>query len=462
MLPIRDDIFREYDIRGVIGKDFDDQWVEILGKALGTYFRNRGWDRAVIGHDCRRTSPTYQDCLLKGLCSAGIDVTFLGHVSTPVFYFAASILNFQAGVMITASHNPPQFNGFKVWGGTSTLYGRQIRDILAIMQSGTFARGQGIAAYHDITPTYVDNLANRVKPGKTMRPVKVVLDGGNGSGGPVTAAVLRKAGAEVTELYCTPDGTFPNHHPDPTIDKNMSDLKEQVKHVGADLGIGLDGDGDRIGAVTEKGEMLYGDQLTAILAREELARNPGAIIVGDVKCSHLMFRDIEQHGGRAVMSATGHSLMKARIKELGAPLGGELSGHMFFFGAYLGFDDATYAALKLVEIVSKADKPLSRFLEDWPVTHSTPEIHLPCPDQHKAAVVAKAQETFSALYDTATIDGARCTFADGWALVRASNTQPVLTLRFEAETRERLDELREMIEPPVRRWVREIAEKEAL
>lgn len=454
MLPIRGEIFREYDIRGIIGKDFDEEWVETLGCALGTFFKNRGQDRAIVGHDCRRTSPEYQTRIIKGLCSTGVDVTFLGHTSTPGFYFAASTLNFQAGVMITASHNPPQFNGFKIWGGNSTIYGQQIQDILALMRSGQFAKGSAIAAYHDIAPSYIENLASRVTLG---RPIKVVLDGGNGSGGPVTAAMLRKAGAEVIELYCEPDGDFPNHHPDPTIEKNLTDLMQRVQEEGADLGIGLDGDGDRLGAVTEKGKMLYGDELTAILAREELARNPGATIVGDVKCSHRMYRDIEEHGGKPVMSATGHSLMKARLRELGAPLGGELSGHIFFFGDYLGFDDASYAALKLVEIVSKADKPLSRFLEGWPPTCSTPEIHLPCPEADKAAVIARAQKEFSALYDTQTIDGARCTFADGWALVRASNTQPVLTLRFEAETAERLDQLREMIEAPVRQWIEETA-----
>lgn len=455
MLPIHSDIFREYDIRGVIGKDFDDEWVEVLGKALGTYFLNQGHDRALVGHDCRATSPGYQERMVKGLCSTGIHTTFAGHVSTPAFYFGAVTLDFPAGVMITASHNPPQFNGFKIWSGRSTLYGQQIQNILRIMQSGDFARGRGVAAFHDIVPSYMDDLVGRADMGDT--PVKVVLDGGNGSGGEITAAILRKAGAEVIELYCEPDGSFPNHHPDPTIAENMRDLGHKVVETGANLGIGLDGDGDRIGAVTEQSDLLHGDQLTAILAREQLARTPGATIVGDVKCSHRMFRDIERHGGKAVMSATGHSLMKARIRDLGAPLGGELSGHIFFFGDYHGFDDATYAALRLVEIVSKADKPLSRFLEDWPATHSTPEIHLPCPDKHKAAVISRAQKEFSARYETTTMDGARCTFPDGWALVRASNTQPVLTLRFEAETSQRLAELRELIETPVRQWVEDLA-----
>jgi phosphomannomutase/phosphoglucomutase len=320
------------------------------------------------------------------------------------------------------------------------------------MASGEFATGAGVVCDHDIVPAYLDDLAARLCP---ARPVKVVLDGGNGAGGLICAELLRRLGAEVVELYTEPDGDFPNHHPDPLIEANLADLKAAVLREGAELGLALDGDADRIGVVDEKGRMVYGDEVLAIFARDVLAGSPGATILADVKCTQRLFREIESLGGHPLMSVTGHSVVKARMIETGARLGGELSGHMFFADRYYGFDDAIYAAARTVEIVSKRPGPVSGFLAHWPVAHSTPEIHVPCPEAHKFEVVGRAVDHFSALYDTITVDGVRVVFPDGWGLVRASNTQPLLVLRFEAESEARLAEIRALVEEPVRRWIAE-------
>lgn len=453
MKEINQHIFRAYDIRGIVDKDFDTEWVRVLGRACGTYFLERGWSRAILGHDCRASSSDYQEALAQGLAETGLDVVCLGQVSTPVFYFAAKHLNFSAGVMITASHNPSEYNGFKVWGGQSTIHGPEVRAICDIMQAGEFPSGSGLISVHDILPTYQEDLLSRVS---LARPVKVVVDGGNGAAGDLTADILEAAGAEVIRLYCEPDGAFPNHHPDPVVEANVEDLKALVVESGADLGIGLDGDGDRIGAVDEIGRLMYGDQLLAIYARDLLKTLPGAGVVADVKCSHLLFKDVEDHGGKAEMCITGHSIVKSRMIETGAAIGGEMSGHMFFFHGYHGFDDATFGALRLVEILSKTDTPLSEQLADWPITFNTPEIRMDCPECIKFAVVSRAQDHFKQQYDVIDMDGARVEFGDGWGLVRASNTQGALVLRFEAESEHRLAELREIMETPIRRWVEEL------
>lgn len=452
MKSINAGIFRAYDIRGVVDRDFDAEWVETLGKACGTFFLRNGWKRAIVGHDCRLSSPGYSESLSRGLTSTGMDVVSLGSVSTPLFYFAARHLDFHAGVMVTASHNPPDQNGFKIWGGESTLYGEDITTVRDIMTSGDFIEGAGLFSTHDILPSYADELLALVN---FKRPLKVVVDGGNGTSGDITADILRRAGADVTCLYCHPDGTFPNHHPDPVIEEYAEDLKAKVLDVGADLGIGLDGDGDRIGVVDEGGRLLYGDQLLAIYARELLREAPGSTVLGDVKCSHLLFRDIEEHGGLPEMCRTGHSIIKARMKETGAALGGEMSGHIFFGRELHGHDDATFGALRIAEIVSGGDSPLSRYLEDWPEMFNTPEIRMACPDALKFEIVHKAQKYFAKEYEVIDIDGARVVFSDGWGLIRASNTQAVLVLRFEAESHARLLEIRRIIEAPLERWLTE-------
>ncbi|NJB67878.1 phosphomannomutase/phosphoglucomutase [Desulfobaculum xiamenense] len=455
MKAVNQEIFRAYDIRGVVDVDFDAQWVETLGKACGTYFKRHGYTRAVVAHDCRHSSPQYQKSIISGLTSTGVDVLFLNMVATPLFYFGCKTLGYKAGVMITASHNPPEFNGFKVWAGETTIHSEEIQEIYRIMAAGQFETGNGVAAEHDIVPSYLDELAAQIK---LKRPVRVVLDGGNGAAGEVCRELLQRVGAEVIDQYCEPDGDFPNHHPDPIVPKYMTDLIARVKKEGAELGIGLDGDGDRIGVIDEKGDMIYGDKLLTIFARSVLERIPGATVIGEVKCTHLMYADIAAHGGVPIMGQTGHSLIKARMQQTGAQLAGEMSGHMFFADRYYGFDDGCYAALRIVEIVSgKPGVALSTYLADWPVTYNTPEIRTDCPDAIKFDVVRRAQDHFRKLYDIIDVDGVRITFPDGWGLLRASNTQPVLVLRFEAESPERLEEIRKVIEVPLAQWIREMS-----
>lgn len=453
MKPVNPGVFRAYDIRGVVDRDFDSEWVEVFGRACGTYFRARGLTRACLGRDARHSSPAYMEACARGLAATGMDVVVLDMVPTPVFYFACVHLKIPAGIIVTASHNPPEYNGFKVWAGTTTIYGDEITAIRDIMAAGTFAVGRGLVSRHDIVPTYVETLAGLIR---LERPVKVVLDGGNGSSGLVCAALLRAVGAEVEELYTEPDGDFPNHHPDPTIPENMRDCAERVRATGAQAGLGLDGDGDRIAVADETGRLLLGDELAALLARQTLGEAPGATILGDVKCSHRYFRDIEAHGGRALMSATGHSLMKAKLAETGAAFAGEMSGHMFFGHRFFGFDDALYAAARVCEILAASSVPLSRMLDDWPATHNTPEIRMELPEECKFPLVARAVEHFGAKYAATTIDGIRIDFPDGWALVRASNTQNVIVLRFEAETAEGLARMRAEVEGALAGWLEEM------
>ncbi|MEA4856398.1 phosphomannomutase/phosphoglucomutase [Solidesulfovibrio sp.] len=453
MKPVLPGVFRAYDIRGLVDVDFDPDWVERLGRAAGTFFLRRGHSQAVVGHDCRLTSPQYQARLAVGLAACGLDVTCLGMVATPVFYYGVKALGRKAGIMVTASHNPPEFNGFKVWAGETTIHTEAIRELYDIMAAGEFASGTGVVCEHDIRPSYVEHIAEQMT---LPRPVKVVVDGGNGAGGLLCAEVLRQSGAEVVPLFCEPDGRFPNHHPDPVLLENVADLAGRVVETGADFGVGLDGDADRIGVVDAAGRLLYGDQVLAIYARSVLAVHPGATVIGEVKCSHLLYKDIAAHGGQPIMAATGHSLIKSRMRETGALLAGEMSGHMFFADRYYGFDDGLYAAARLAEIVAASDVPLGEMLADWPATVNTPEIRLDCPDAIKFDVVKRAKAHFRERYEVIDVDGVRLTFPDGWGLLRASNTQPVLVLRFEAETPERLAEIRRIIEEPVAGWIAQI------
>jgi phosphomannomutase/phosphoglucomutase len=450
MKPLSPGIFRAYDVRGIVDVDFDPDWVEEFGRACGTYFARSGYRQVVIGHDCRLSSPEYQARLAAGLAGTGCDVTCLGMVPTPVCYFAVKSLGRRAGVMITASHNPPQFNGFKVWSGETTIHTEAIQELRAVMEARAFLSGRGLVCTFDPKPAYIEHLVDQAN---VSRRLKIVVDGGNGAGGLLCAEVLRQAGATVIPLYCEPDGRFPNHHPDPTLPENVADLARRVVAEGADCGVGLDGDADRLGVVDEHGTLLYGDQVLALLARSVLASHPGATVIGEVKCSHLLFNDIAAHGGVPIMAAAGHSLIKARMRETGAVLAGEMSGHLFFADRYFGFDDAIYAAMRLAEILAATDRPLSALLDDWPQTATTPEIRVDCPDAVKFQVVDTAKAFFQDRYPMVDVDGIRLTFPDGWALVRASNTQPALVLRFEADTPQRLDELRALVETPVREWI---------
>lgn len=436
---INKDVFREYDIRGVVETDLTLDFVEQLGQAIGTYAREHAVDKLSLGHDCRLSSEKFRDALSRGLNLAGIDVIDIGLCTTPLLYFSIRHLDIGGGVMITGSHNPPEFNGFKICIGPDTIYGEEIQQLLRIMENQTFSSGAGAINHVNISSAYNDYLFNNIE---IKAPFTVALDGGNGTGGLFALPLLRRFGCRVLDIYCDPDGHFPNHFPDPTVPENLDDLVRVVAEGKADLGIGYDGDADRIGVVTDKGEILWGDVLLLLFSRFVLQENPGATIIGEVKCSQKLYDDISAHGGHPIMWKAGHSLIKGKMKEEHALLAGEMSGHVFFADRYFGYDDAIYASLRLLEILSKTGKKLSELLSDVPKTYSTPEIRVDCPDAIKFRVVEAVKAYFQDKYEMINIDGLRITFQDGWGLLRASNTQPVLVLRFESKTEKGLEEIR--------------------
>ncbi len=437
------EIFREYDIRGIAGKDMTAEDVELIGRGVGTYLRTRGHTRLSVGRDCRTTSPGYAQKVISGLRAAGCDVTDIGVCPTPVFYFSIQHLKMEGGVMVTASHNPKEYNGFKLCIDLDSIHGEQIQEIRKIIEAGNFVHGDGALASADVTAAYRSFVENNIN---ITRPLKVGVDAGNGTAGVVAVPILESFNCEVHALYCEMDGTFPNHEADPTVAKNMQDLIATVKSKGLDVGIGYDGDGDRIGIIDENGRMIYGDKLIIIFAREILSRQPGATFISEVKCSQVMYDDIRRHGGRAIMWKTGHSRIKQKMKEEKAALAGEMSGHMFFADRYFGYDDAIYASCRLLEILSNTGKKVSELIADVPETFSTPEIRVECPDAKKFGVVERVTEHFRKTHNIIDIDGVRVLFDDGWGLVRASNTQPALVLRFEALSEKRLQEIRDLIE----------------
>ncbi|MBC8284458.1 MAG: phosphomannomutase/phosphoglucomutase [Nitrospinae bacterium] len=431
-------IFREYDIRGIVGSDLTPDSVISIGKAIGTFIRRGGGKTMVVGRDVRSSSVEFRDILSKALNSTGCDVIDIGMVPTPVTYFALHHFNADGGVMITGSHNPPEFNGFKISQGVHSLYGEKVQQLKGLIEANDFESGTGNTKQQDVQGDYMEKICSTLK---ISRNVKVVVDGGNGCFGIVGPDLLRKMGQTPIELFSEPDGTFPNHHPDPTVAKHLTHLIEKVRSEKAELGIGFDGDADRIGVVDEKGNVLWGDQLLILFARDILSRNPGATIVGEVKCSQNLYQDIEKHGGVPVMAAAGHSLIKNKMRETGALLAGEMSGHICFADNYYGFDDAVFAACRVLQIVANSKQKVSEMLADLPKTAYTPEIRIDCPDEKKFEIVRELTETFRAKYDVIDIDGVRVNFDDGWALIRASNTQAILVLRFEAVNEERLKEL---------------------
>jgi phosphomannomutase/phosphoglucomutase len=454
MAAISSTIFREYDIRGLVNQDLTEEAVRLVGCALGTEVREKGGRRVVVGRDCRESGPRFALAMFEGLRSTGVDVTDLGVVPTPLTYFAAATLPVDGLVMITGSHNPPEYNGLKVGVGKSTLHGDAIQALLRRIQAGRFAEGSGSLDTHDIVAPYLAYVRENLKFGS--RKLKVVVDAGNGTGGVIAVPLFRSMGIDVVPLFVEMDGRFPNHHPDPTVEKNLEFLKAKVLETGADLGIAYDGDADRVGAVDEKGTVLWGDQLMILFSRAVLAENPGAAIVGEVKCSKTLYDDIAAHGGRGIMWKAGHSLIKAKMKEEGALLAGEMSGHIFFANRWFGFDDGIYSSGRLLELVSRTGKPVSSLLADVPRTFSTPEIRYDCPEELKFELVRRAQEWFAARYDAVTVDGVRVLFPDGWGLVRASNTQPLLVLRFEAQTAGRLAEIQSLVTRKVDELKREL------
>jgi phosphomannomutase/phosphoglucomutase len=444
-MELKPHIFREYDVRGVAGTDLDDEVAERIGRAYATFFvAHKGQGRIMVGRDCRLSSPTLQAALIKGLLKGGMQVINIGQVATPTQYFSIFHGDAAGGIMVTGSHNPPDHNGFKISFGKTTLHGTEIQELLRVAQAGKFSEGQGHVEDMDVTEAYLTALQCRLRPLK--RKLKVVVDGGNGMGGPYAVKLLERMGCTVIGQFIEPDGKFPNHHPDPTVEKNVEPLIARVRKEKADLGLAFDGDADRIGVVDNEGTILWGDKLMILYARNVLAEMPGASIVGEVKCSQTLYDDIAKHGGKPVMWKAGHSLIKAKMKELDAQLGGEMSGHIFFRHRFFGFDDAIYAAGRLVELVSHSTQSVSQLLADVPVTFATPEIRMDCPEEIKFKLVAKAIEHFKKKHDVVDVDGVRVTFSDGWGLIRASNTQPILVLRFEAQSAQRCQEIQKFME----------------
>jgi phosphomannomutase / phosphoglucomutase len=445
---MRREIFREYDIRGIAGKDLTQETVELLGLGIGTMMRRLGRSRIALGRDCRPSSDPFRDALIAGLNATGLSVVDIGVVPTPLLYYSIFQLEVEGGIMITGSHNPPEYNGFKTCIGHDSVYGEQIQHIAGIIESNDFEKGKGSILSADVSTPYRKYLLENIR---VPRKVRLAMDCGNGTACLLAPDVVEALGCEVTRLYCDMDGTFPNHHPDPTVVENLADLQTAVKSQGLELGIAFDGDADRIGVIADTGKVIWGDMLLALYARDILKSRPGATFISEVKCSMNLFRDIEKHGGRAIMWKTGHSLIKAKMKEEKAVLAGEMSGHMFFADRYFGYDDALYAACRLIELLAHSEEPISRMLSDIPPTFVTPEIRVQCDDDIKFSVVEKVKSHFLKNYQVIDVDGARVLFPQGWGLVRASNTQDVLVMRFEADTQENLDAIRSNVEEQVQR-----------
>ncbi len=441
------EMFREYDIRGIAGKDMDPDDVILIGKGIGTYLQRQGNTEITVGRDCRATSDLYSEKLVQGLMTTGCHIVDIGMCSTPVGYFSIRHLNKQGNVMVTASHNPPEYNGFKICSGVDSVYGDQIQAILKLIEKEDFETGDGRVENYEIIPPYMDYLTTNLT---LKQPLRVGVDAGNGTAGVTAVPIIKALGCEVHDIFCEPDGTFPNHEADPTVLKNMQDIIQLVKDKKLDVGVGYDGDGDRIGVVDADGTLIYGDQLMIIFSREILSRKPGATFISEVKCSKTLYDDIEKNGGNAIMWKTGHSLIKQKMKIEKAELAGEMSGHIFFADRYFGFDDAVYASCRLLEILSSTGMRLSELLADVPKTVNTPEIRVECPDHIKFKVVQEVTAYFKNRQDVIDIDGVRVIYPDGWGLVRASNTQPALVLRFEAMRADRLQEIQEEVETVLR------------
>lgn len=436
-------VFREYDVRGVVNQDLNEEFVFDLGRAIGTYAGMHNVKSMSIGRDCRLSSDDYHNFLIKGLSSCGIETIDIGLCATPMLYFSIRHLKTDGGVMITGSHNPPEFNGFKICIGNDTIYGENIQDLRKIMEKGNYSTGQGIFRTQDISKEYENYLFENVSINKKM---KVIVDAGNGVGGRFALPLLQRLGCDVTDIYCEPDGRFPHHFPDPTVEENLKELIAMVSKQKADLGIAFDGDADRIGVISDKGEIIWGDKLLLLFSRYILKEKPASTIIGEVKCSQVLYDDIKKHSGRPIMWKAGHSLIKAKMKEEKAVLGGEMSGHIFFADRYFGYDDAIYAAIRLLEILSQTGEKLSSLLSDVPQTFATPEIRIDCPDERKAVLVNKIKNHYRNTPGLIDIDGVRIPFADGWALVRSSNTQPVIVLRFESSSIKSLQLIRKEVE----------------
>lgn len=453
-------IFREYDIRGVVDTDFTPDVLRILGIAAARYFAAAGEKRVLVGRDNRLSGPALRDALVSGLMQGGMQIVDIGMVTTPAFYYARLHMNLNAGLMITASHNPAEFNGMKVALGPGTLYGAEIQklgqiaatvaeDTAAIAAAQAIDPNAGIQTAN-IIPAYVDMLCEKIKLGP--KKLKVALDCGNGTASLFAEEHLRRLGCDVVPLYCESDGSFPNHHPDPTQSKNVQDLRKAVLQQGCDVGIGYDGDGDRIGVIDNKGNIVWGDRLMVIYWQEILARHPGADVIVEVKCSQALVDEVKRMGGKPQFFKTGHSLIKAKMREINALFTGEMSGHMFFADEFFGFDDAFYAAGRLLRILSHSDQSLADMLAKVPNYFSTAETRVPCPDEVKFDVVADLTRRFKESHEVIDIDGARVLFGDGWGLARCSNTQPVIVARCEGTTPEALARIKDTMYKALRNY----------
>jgi phosphomannomutase/phosphoglucomutase len=434
-------IFKQYDIRGIYGKDLLNEDAERIGKAFGTYIKRKGETEAVVGMDNRRSSPALFQSLAKGLLESGIHVRNIGVVLSPIFYYVTHLYQIKSGIMITASHNPAEYNGFKVQYDGRTLYGEELQELRTIIKNEDYEIGQGELTVQCPVDDYVNMIKGKIK--LTGRRIKVVTDCGNGTAGFLAPKLLDELGCEVIPLYCDSNPDFPNHFPDPVKTENLRDLIAAVQENGADLGVAFDGDGDRLGVVDHKGNIIWGDHLMILFWREILPKYPGTTAIVEVKCSDTLVDEIRKLGGNPIFYKTGHSLIKAKMRELNAVFTGEMSGHMFFADEYFGYDDALYACARLLRIITKSGKSLNELLSDVAKTYATPEIRVECPEEEKLSYVEKAKTYFK---DTGNkileVDGIRVQFSNGWGLVRASNTGPELIVRCESKTEDGLEKIK--------------------
>src|SRR3989475_3720692 len=452
---INPSIFREYDIRGVVGHDITPEVAEAIARGYAAFLRSRFPDSVsripvVVGRDNRESSLWIRDSVVRGLAASGCDVVASGTVITPAFCLARVPYGIDGGVMITASHNPPEFNGFKLAHGFGTIYGNEIQAVRRLADAGETISGNGTLEERDVVPAYRKMLRQKVTLGP--RRLRVVLDCGNGTASLIAPQVLEDFGVDLVRLYSDSDPRFPHHHPDPVQPENLRDLIVTVRREHADVGIGLDGDGDRIGVVDDRGEIIWGDILMILFWREILPKHPGAVGIVEVKCSQALYEEIGRLGGRPMFYKTGHSLIKAKMKEVGAVFTGEMSGHMFCADEYFGYDDAVYATARLLRVLSNTQDMLSQLLADVPHYHVTPEVRVDCPDQVKFDIVRQVTEDFKRAYEVVDVDGARVLFVDGWGLIRASNTQPALVLRGEARTPATLGRIKDTLEQELNKF----------
>ncbi len=440
LLAASETIFREYDIRGIVGKELSEELFESLGKAYGTYLSGFGSKKAVVGHDNRKSSKSFKNAFIKGLLSAGCSAIDVGMVVSPMVYFARKIWKIDGGAMITASHNPPEYNGLKLMQGAGCIFGKEIQKIKQITESKKFFLGKGKLFKKNIVKEYEKMISKKIKLKKKL---KIVIDCGNGTASPFAPKIFSKIGCKVEKLFCKSDPNFPNHFPDPTIPEFLQELIKKVIEKKADAGIALDGDSDRIGVIDDKGNILFGDQLLILFSRELAAKHKNPKIIVEVKCSMSLIDEIEKLGGKAIMSATGHSIIENRMHKEHALLAGEMSGHIYFGDEYYSFDDAIYAGARLMRLLSLSDKKLSELLVDAPKYYNTPEIRVDCDPKKIGEIVEETKNFFSAKYPkSVTVDGIRVIFSDGWALVRKSNTQPKLIMRFESKTPQGLERIK--------------------